>query len=324
MLLTVTLNPTIDRIQTLSELVPGGTLSAQTGLATPGGKGLNVSRVLNTLGIRSRAVAIVGTDQLENFKAEIGVWAEPFLMANKGPTRLNTTIQEANGRETHIRESGVPADETAITALFALLDKLQVAEGDTIAICGSAPLKFPFERFGEALNFMAAQGARIVLDVPMPFLKLAAIANITLLKINEEEFRMLCIKLGEKRALPRVTGSEPLSMLLNAIKTLRNIKRVVVTRGAKGVATLINGQPQNFRLTPGVDANEIKTEVGSGDAFLAGLLAAEVAEKSEAEQIHSGLAAAAANLMSLPAGSITNDDYQGFLLQKVTATVLKD
>src|SRR4051794_26211933 len=105
---TVTLNPAIDRTVWVEHLVPGRTHRTADTRASIGGKGINVARTVARLGIPVHALGIAGEDQahaIERYLGSLGVRAR--FLATPGETRTNLKlIEQASGRLTEINGSG--------------------------------------------------------------------------------------------------------------------------------------------------------------------------------------------------------------------------
>ena len=135
MVYTVTFNPAIDYVVRMDDLKLGEVNRASYEAMFFGGKGINVSIVLNELGIKSRTLGFTAGftgEAIENGLRSMGIDAD-FVRLEKGNSRINVKIK-AN-EETEINGQGPHIDDNALAALFEKLDNLK--DGDTLILAGS-------------------------------------------------------------------------------------------------------------------------------------------------------------------------------------------
>lgn len=260
MIVTVTLNPSLDKTLTLPRFQPGEVNRAQVTRLDVGGKGINVSRALLSLGMPSLAMGLWGgvTGQfLAAGLRDLGI--EYDFVQVQGETRTNLTVRdESTGSVTKINEPGpqVMADELAE---FHSRVRARVARGQCWALSGSLPAGAPAHTYAELIEIIQVGGARAFLDSSGPALKQGWRAQPYVLKCNVEEAQELlgCALDSEQR-------------LVAAIHALRQsgVQVAVITRGADG-AILGAGAELILARPPVV---EVKSAVAAGDAALAGLL----------------------------------------------------
>nr|MDT0657364.1 1-phosphofructokinase [Micromonospora sp. DSM 115978] len=264
MILTVTLNPSLDRAIEIDHLARGDVLRAASARLDPGGKGVNVSRALLANRITSRAVLPCGGDegaQLVKLLAAEGV--DLFAVPIAGRTRSNITLAEPDGTVTKVNEPGpglTPAEFEAVTTQV-----LAAAEAATwVVVCGSTPPGLPVEAFGLLCGKLVEAGARLVVDTSGPPLRVAAAAGAALVKPNREE-------------LAEVVGRKLTSLadVVAAADQLRSwgAGAVLASLGADG-AVLVDG---TVVLAGDCPVAQPRSSVGAGDALLAGFLAAGAA-----------------------------------------------
>ncbi|MDG4831350.1 1-phosphofructokinase [Solwaraspora sp. WMMD1047] len=264
MILTVTLNPSLDRAVEIDHLARGDVLRAASARLDPGGKGVNVSRALLANRVASRAVLPCGGDegaQLVRLLAAEGV--DLFAVPIAGRTRSNITLAEPDGTVTKINEPGpglTPAEFEAVT------DQVLAAarQADWVVVCGSIPPGLPVEAFGLLCERLVDAGARLVVDTSGPPLQVAATAGAALLKPNREE---LAEAVGRRM--------ESLADVVAAAEQLRSwgAAAVLASLGADG-AVLVDATGVVSGDCP---VARPRSSVGAGDALLAGFLAAGAA-----------------------------------------------
>ncbi|MCI4061391.1 1-phosphofructokinase [Micromonospora sp. R77] len=261
MIVTVTLNPSLDRAVEVDSLTRGEVIRAAAAHLDPGGKGVNVSRALLANGVPSVAVLPSGGDEgdqlIRLLKAE-GV--EVLAVSISGRTRSNITLAEPDGTVTKINEPG----PTMYRAEFdEVIDRvLARADGaDWVVLCGSVPPGLPADAYARLCRKLRAAGVRVAVDTSGPALREAALAGANLLKPNREE-------------LAEVVGA-PLTDLgdvVDAAQCLRDwgAGTVVASLGADG-AVLVDADGVHTGTCP---VARPRSTVGAGDALLAGFLAA--------------------------------------------------
>ncbi|GAA3511414.1 1-phosphofructokinase [Streptosporangium album] len=260
MILTVTLNPSLDRTVEIGKLERGALIRAAAARLDPGGKGVNVSRALLANGIASCAVVPYGGSEGEQLIALLT--AEGLDMATvsiQGRTRSNITLAEPDGTTTKINEPGTPLDgsELALVAQ-AVLGAAHVA--DWVVLSGSLPLDMPAKVYPSMCRAFAASGLRVAVDTSGPALQTALKAGPDLVKPNREE-------------LAEVTGMRLacLGDVIEAAEKMRasGARTVLASLGADGALLL-----QHDGIWYGNARAEPRSSVGAGDALLAGFLSA--------------------------------------------------
>ncbi|MCW8221145.1 1-phosphofructokinase, partial [Streptomyces griseolus] len=261
MILTVTPNPSLDRTYELPALTRGAVLRATADRVDPGGKGINVSRAVAAAGHRTVAVAPLGGPEgalLARLLGEHGIEAAGVPIA--GSTRINVTLVEPDGTLTKVNAAG---PEITAAEAEGLLDAVRArsAATDWIACCGSLPRGLPPEWYAELVARSHRAGARIALDTSGAALVAALRERPDVIKPNAEE-------LAEAVGRPLATVGEA----VKAAEELRarGARCVLASLGADG-QLLVDGSGAHFGSAR-VDA--VRSNVGAGDASLAGFLAA--------------------------------------------------
>lgn len=259
MIVTVTLNPSLDRTLLVGDLRRGEVIRAESSLADPGGKGVNVARalaahgddvvaVLPSGGAVGRAVVAMLQD------AGVGVGVVPIA----GATRANVTVVEPDGTTTKLNEPGPQLSADEVTALVATITA-HAARGDWVVVAGSLPPALDdaiYRTIGDAAH---ASGARWALDTSGDALLPALAARPDVVKPNREE-------------LAEAVGArvDTLGDVVSACHELRarGASTVVCSLGADG-ALLVDDDGAWLARGPVV---EVRNTVGAGDALLAGFV----------------------------------------------------
>jgi 1-phosphofructokinase len=261
MILTLTLNPSLDRAIEIELLVRGEVLRAANARVDPGGKGVNVSRALLANGVTSRAVLPCGGDEgLHLVRLLQAEGVDLLTVPIAGHTRSNVTLAEPDGTVTKINEPGPMLSEAEFEAITAQV--LAAAAGaEWVVASGSLPPGLPEDAFPQLCERLVKAGVRVAVDTSGPGLRTAAEAGVALLKPNREE-------------LAEVVAA-PLNSLRDVIEAARLLQSwgagaVLASLGADG-AVLVNG---DYVISGDSPVNRPRSSVGAGDALLAGFLAA--------------------------------------------------
>lgn len=261
MIVTVTLNPSLDRTVEVESLVRGQVHRAGAARLHPGGKGVNVTRALLRNGVPSCAVLpIAGPDGDELVRLLGAERVESAVVHVAGRTRSNISIAEPDGTVTKVNEPGgalsaAELDEVLERALALTLP------GAWVVLCGSLPPEAPTGLYATLTTRLRAAGARVAVDSSGGALAAAVESRPDLIKPNAEE-------LAEAVGRPVTTRAD----VVAAARELqqRGARTVLVSLGAEG-AMLVD---EAGVLAGDSVAKEPRSTVGAGDAFLAGYLGA--------------------------------------------------
>lgn len=241
-------------------------------VAVAGGKGINLSRALQSVDVPSTAIAVLGKENGERFTAQAQgicpVWCE-------GRIRENITIATPKG-ETRISFEGAPVPPDVIAKAFAELGGKMEA-GDILALGGRLPKGVAAEEILPYLLGLQCKGILLVIDSKS--FSLADIVRLSpwLIKPNEEEISAYC-------------GREihSLSDALSAAKELhqKGIQNVMVSLGDKG-AVLVSDKDAYTCKAPTLS---VRSTVGAGDSSIAGFIYAHVRGLSDADKLRYAVA----------------------------------
>lgn len=262
MIITLTPNPSLDRTYEVPGLLPGAVLRCTADRVDPGGKGVNVSRALAAAGHRTVSVlplgGVEGALLAELLEAQgIPVAQVPI----DGKTRVNISVVEPDGRVTKLNAAG---PELAAAESKALLAEVTArsAQAAWLACCGSLPRGLPPEWYAELVGRVHDAGARIALDTTGPALLAALSQRPDVIKPNREE-------LAEAVGGRITTVGEA----LQAARQLRDLgaRAVLASLGADGQLLVDSGGAAWFGTAT---VETVRSNVGAGDASLAGFLGA--------------------------------------------------
>jgi 1-phosphofructokinase len=260
-IVTLTLNPSLDRTIEVDRLVRGTMTRATSARLDPGGKGVNVSRALLANRVPSVAVVTVGGadgDQLVRLLEADGIPLRAVGVA--GRTRSNVTIAEPDGVVTKLNEPGEPLSRAELDAVAdAVLGETETASW--VVTCGSLPPGVPTGIYARLCEFLTSAGVLVAVDASGPALLAALDAKPALIKPNREELA---------EAVGRPVDS--IGAAIEAAEQLRDrgAGSVLASLGADG-AVLVEDEGVTIGEAPIAEA---RSTVGAGDALLAGFLAA--------------------------------------------------
>jgi 1-phosphofructokinase len=263
MILTLTLNPSLDRTIEVPELVRGALVRASGTRLDPGGKGVNVARALSAHQLPTCAVVPRGGPegrQLCELLTEEGI--DVCAVPVTGHTRSNVSVVEPDGEVTKINEPGGELGQDDLERIVkAVLDT--AASADWVVASGSLPPGVPDTFYRDLGARLTERGIRFVVDTSGPALTAALGAGPALIKPNREE-------LAESVGFEIAT----LGDAVRAAQVLRDkgARTVLASLGADG-AVLVDEQGVRYGESP-VDRG--RSAVGAGDAMLAGYLAGGV------------------------------------------------
>ncbi|MEV7521602.1 1-phosphofructokinase [Streptomyces sp. NPDC091371] len=263
MILTVTPNPSLDRTYEVPSLGRGEVLRATGDRVDPGGKGVNVSRAVAAAGVPTTAVLPLGGAPgvlLAELLGAQGV--DVTVVSIAGQTRSNISLAEPDGTLTKINAPG-PELSPAESAL--LLETVRGSSGGAswIACCGSLPRGLAPRWYADLVAGAHEQGTRIALDTSGPALLAALPARPDVIKPNASE---LAAAVG--RPLATLGDVAEAAQELRA----RGAGAVLASLGADG--QLLVTAEGTYHGTAPVPADRVRSNVGAGDAALAGFLVA--------------------------------------------------
>ncbi len=263
MIITVTLNPAIDKALRVPGFAVGEHAKAEVLSLLPAGKGVNVARGLARLGSAALATGFVGRNEEGMFAESLAKeGAQARFCRVSGRTRTNTTILDPDARATtHLREPGFRVQPDDVGALRSLLTGLLDEHPDApVVFAGSLPEGVGQGGFAALLRLCAGQGARVVVDTSGPALRAAVRSGaVSTIKPN-------LLELGE--CLGREVPQE--KAVQGAQQLLASVQVVLLTLGEQG-AYLVHREGELGRHCP-LEPGELANVVGCGDAFLAGWL----------------------------------------------------
>lgn len=287
MVITVTLNPAMDKVLILDQFKLNVTNRIKEQFSCVGGKGTHISINLSLLGIRSMAVGAVmgevGSEILKELgKMNIDV---QFLHLSEGNSRTNYVLIDEDANCTLVAEKGKPMEQE-VTDRLVQVYKEKVSKGDIVVISGDASNQRNTNLQDTFMEIAGQKGARVCLDASGEHLARGVRKSPFLIKPNIDE-------------LSALTGKELNSEgeILRAIEELDvfGIENIVVSCGGEGSIVRSNGRYFKV-IAPKV---EVRNTVGCGDALVSGLLAGFEKNLAIEENLKQASAIAAATAMNI-------------------------
>ena len=285
MIYTVTLNPALDKTVEIPSLTIDSVNRITTLRTDPGGKGINVSNVIDKLGRKSIATGILGGDTGHNILSSLEkMELESDFLFVEGETRTNLKIIDPVSKtNTDINEPGVTVSEEILNQLKdKLLKKLNA--DDIVILSGSLPKGAPQNTYNVWVKDCKEAGAKVFLDADGPLLAEGIKAGPYLIKPNNHELSGL---MGQELTTPQE--------LTEAARGLMKygIEKVIVSMGGDGALYVTKDYvyyAEGLKVPVG-------STVGAGDSVVAALAVAEEAGMTPEETVALSTATGAANVM---------------------------
>ncbi|MCD7856083.1 MAG: 1-phosphofructokinase [Clostridiales bacterium] len=305
MIFTVTLNPALDK----TVEIPSMTLDVMNRIAVmrtdPGGKGINVSKVIDKLGSKSIAAGILGGNTGRSIlEAVEKMGIETDFLFVEGETRTNLKIVDpVLHTNTDINEPGTEVSKEVLDGLLNRVSS-KVKKGDIVVLSGSIPKGAPKSIYAEWIKVCKDKGAKVFLDADGEQFELGLKASPYLIKPNNHELSAL---LKQKLETPEELKAAALELMKKY-----NISTVVVSMGGSGALYVTEGKT--------IYAEGLKVPVGStvgaGDSVVAALAVSEERGLSLEETAAFSTATGAANVMCSGTQAAEYDVIEG-LFSKV-------
>ncbi|AOK49217.1 phosphofructokinase [Burkholderia sp. MSMB617WGS] len=298
-IVTITPNPAVDVATSVDRITDTRKLRCAPARRDPGGGGINVARVLTRLGADCSALYLAGGDTgraLRGLLADEGVRASCIDVA--GETRENFSVLETStGREFRFVLPGpaLAPDEwpRCVDALARLADASRY-----LVMSGSLPPGMPDDCYGRLARLANARGVRTVVDTSGLALAAALDAGVYLVKPS----------LGELRALTGLPLDDDAARLAAARAIVGSGRAQIVALTLGDAGALVVSRDDAVRL-PGVKV-AVRSAIGAGDSFVAGLVAALNRGASVADASRYALAAASASLLNAGTALCAKEDVE--------------
>lgn len=309
MITTITLNAAIDQIYQVDRLESEAVNRVKDIHQDAGGKGLNVAKVLKQLGANVDAGGFLGGmngERIRSLVREKGI-ADEFIPIT-GESRVCLTIMdEATGKGTEFLESGPVVTEKEWQKMLSWLEK-KSKRTKWFALSGSLPKGLPSDAYAQLIGIIQSNGAKAILDSSGEALRHGIEAKPFAIKPNERE-------LADLLGVPALS----LSLMIEEGHRLvdSGIPHVCFTLGGEGA--LIVNREGCFRVK--APAITVKNTVGSGDAFIGGLIDGFAASQDSFEAYKRAVACGSVNAAHMEIGHIDLMEVER-IVKEITITEL--
>jgi len=288
-ILCVCLSPAVDVTYHVGRFAVGETVRVRESASRPGGKAVNVARILHALGEPTELVAPVGGVTGAEFTAELDRLGVPVQLVTSGlPTRRTVTVVADDGSATVLTE------QAGIDCWPALLDlaAARIALADVVVVSGSTPAGAPPDAIGVLVTVARAANRASIVDTSGAALRAALAAGPTIVKPNADE-------------LADLEHGEPDPMVAVRALAAASGATVVASFGADGVVAADRHRACTARSAGPLTGNP----TGAGDALVAGLARQLHADRhvALADLVREPVAMAAAAVLSPRAGELDPD-----------------
>lgn len=284
MIYTVTFNPSLDYIVEVNNFELGMTNRTSYEHMLPGGKGINVSIVLNNLDFDTTAFGFVAGftgKQICDMVSEYGINTD-FIHVDNGFSRINMKIKNIDGTE--INGMGPQISEDNLHSLVSKIDRL--SSGDVLVLAGSIPSCISDDIYRRIMKRLQGRGVKIIVDATSRLLLNVLEYHPFLIKPNQHELGdIFGVKLESKEeVIPYAKKLQDMGAV-----------NVLISMGGKG-AVLIDEHGKVYEAD--APKGELKNSVGAGDSMVAGFMAGYLQTCNYEDAFRMGVATGSASAFS--------------------------
>lgn len=294
--LTVTLNPALDVTVWADDVDFEEPVKARAETVYAGGKAINVSRVLTSLGITNKAVGIACENNFLTLRQLLEADGVAYAFVNPpGSIRENLTLCLNGGRVLKVNRRGEEIPPTALREVGNLIGEA-LSPDSVIAFSGGMPPNCTQELYADLVLQFCQSGRRIALDNDIFSLETVRRIHPLVYKPNLVEFKKLvgCKNLTRRDLLAKVREVSDCC------------EHLLLSMGGEGA--LFAGGGELYHLS--VPEVEVKSTIGAGDTTLASFLAAYLNGESPLGCACSAVAGGTASVMLEGTAAISRDQLQ--------------
>ena len=305
MIYTVTFNPSLDYIVSVRNFEEGSVNRVSDEMILPGGKGINVSIVLNNLGMESHLLGFIAGftgKEIERMVSDDGCISE-FIKVDNGFSRINVKMRSE--KESEINGIGPAISNSEMTQLLDKLDKLK--EGDVLVLAGSIPASIPDTIYYDIMKMLSDRKIMIVVDATKDLLLNVLRLHPYLIKPNKQE-------LAEMMNLENLSKEDIVKNAFELQK--RGARNVLVSMAGEG-AILVTEDGNVY--SSAAHKGNVVNSVGAGDSMVAGFIYGYLKNKDYKEAFETGLCAGSASAFSQ--NLATKEQVEELLIKQREMTV---
>lgn len=294
MIYTITLNPLIERIVEVEELLYDDVNQVVAEHKKPGGKGIDVSRVIKELGGQSVAMGFAGGYsglELIGMLVNEGIVTD-FTRINEESRSSITIYQRKKKIQTLLSTSCPPIGQIEVDSFFRKVQ--EVSAGSYVVISGDVPDSMSDSFFAQMITTLKERDIKVFLDTDNEALKLGVSAGPFLIKPNVFEFGRLV-----------ENSMNTVEEIAEYVKPYRDsVEYIIVSMGARGAAGF--SKEGDYRVTP--PKVNVRNSVGAGDSMLGGVVFAMSQQNSFEDALRLGIACGTAATLSAAGDLCTKKD----------------
>ncbi|GAA6382302.1 1-phosphofructokinase [Intestinibacter bartlettii] len=284
MIYTVTLNPSIDYVIKVDKLTTGNINRVNEEHVYPGGKGINVTRILKSLDNDNIALGFVSGftgDYIINSLQELNLKSD-FIKVKEGFTRINVKVKSEE--ETEINGQGPKISKEELNQFYKVIDKL--VDGDILILSGSIPSCLDERLYESIMKKVEDRDIKVIVDATKNLLLNVLKYKPFLIKPNNHELaEMFNVELN---------STEDVVFYARKLKEM-GAQNVLISMGKDG-ALLVTEKDEVFASS--VAKGEVVNSVGAGDSMVAGFIAGYLKSNSYEEALRLGAASGGATAFS--------------------------
>ena len=284
MIYTITFNPALDYVVKVDNLKLGEVNRTSNEGIYAGGKGINVSIVLNNLGVASKVLGYIAGftgDEIEKRVKEFGCNTD-FIKLKSGMSRINVKVK--SNEESEINGSGPEITEEDLEKLFKKLESL--VSGDILVLAGSIPNSLPKNICEGIMQRLDGRGIKFIVDATGELLKNVLKYKPFLIKPNHHELAELFNV--------KINSDEEIITYAKKLKEM-GAKNVLISMASKGALLITE---DNRVLKSDAPKGEVINSVGAGDSMVAGFIAGYLKNNELEEALKLGIATGSASAFS--------------------------
>lgn len=300
MIYTITFNPALDYIVKMDDFNLGHVNRTNSESVYAGGKGINVSIVLNNLGVKSKALGFIAGftgDEIEREVRNFGCDTD-FIKLKEGMSRINVKIKA--DVESEINGGGPNISEEALNELYMQLEKLE--SGDILVLAGSIPKTMPVDIYERIMERLQTKGVKFIVDTTGDCLLKVLKYKPFLIKPNHHE-------LGDLFNV-KLNGKEEVIEYAKKLKEMGAENVIISMAGDGAILINSNGEVTISNVPKGV----VKNSVGAGDSMVGGFITGYINSGNVEEAFKLGVATGSASAFS---EGLATKEYVYELLKQV-------
>ena len=285
MIYTVTFNPSLDYIVSVDNFTTGKVNRTTKEILFPGGKGINVSIVLNNLGMESTALGFIAGFTGEEIRRRLLDFQikEKLISVPEGISRINVKLR--SNEESEINGMGPQIDNNALGKFMEQLD--QLTKEDTLVLAGSIPSVLPDTIYRDIMSRLKEKNIRIVVDATKDLL------------VNVLEYQPFLIKpnnfeLGEIFGVSDLRDKKEVITYAKKLQE-KGAQNVLVSMAGDGAVLVAQ---DHTVLEASAPKGNVVNSVGAGDSMVAGFLYGYLKEHSYEKAFAYGVCTGSASAFS--------------------------